>query len=84
MIMVFGIDIGTLSFFVFSFIAGVFIFLQVIFGCKKETNLHRVIRGAIGLAYAIVTVYAFMNLNVMQDKKAQPDEDQGGKVTSYY
>ena len=82
MIMVFGIDIGTLSFFVFSFVAGVFIFLQVIFGCKKETNIHRVVRGAIGLAYAIVTVFAFMNLNVMQDKLAAPGEER--KSTSYY
>lgn len=83
MIMVFGIDIGTLSFFVFSFIAGVFIFLQVIFGCKKESNVHRIVRGAIGLAYAAVTVFAFMNLNAMQDKAAQETEDQENKATYY-
>ena len=84
MIMVFGIDIGTLSFFVFSFIAGVFIFLQVIFGCKKETRTHRIIRGAIGIAYAALTVSAFMNLNAMQDKPDEAAEEQGGKPTSYY
>ena len=80
MIMVFGIDIGTLSFFVFSFAAGAFIFLQVIFACKKETATHRIIRGAVGLAYAIITVSAFMNLNAVKGES----EEQGGKVESYY
>ena len=84
MIMVFGIDIGTLSCFVFSFISGVFIFLQVIFGCKKETNTHRIIRGAIGLSYAIITVFAFMNLNAVKDQMMQSADEQDSKVESYY
>ena len=65
MIMVFGIDIGTLSFFIFSFLVGVIATLQAIFGCSKETKQHRIVRGAIGIAYACITVAAFMKLDMV-------------------
>ena len=57
-----GIDIGTLAFFTFSFFAGGYITLQAVFWSKKETMRHRVIKGVVGIVYAVVTVLAFMQL----------------------
>ncbi len=59
---VFGYDIGTFTFFAFSFLAALFIFLSAIFGCKEETNRHRWVRGALGFAYLFVTSAAFIQL----------------------
>ncbi len=59
---VFGYDIGTFTFFAFSFLAALFIFLSAIFGCKEETNMHRWVRGALGFAYLFVTFVAFVQL----------------------
>lgn len=65
MIMIFGIDIGTLSFFVFSFLVGIVVFVQALFFCKEETTNHRIIRGVIGAAYATITVLAFAHLSAV-------------------
>ena len=59
---VFGYDIGTFTFFAFSFLAALFIFLSAIFGCKEETNMHRWVRGALGFAYLFVAYVAFVQL----------------------
>ena len=59
---VFGYDIGTFTFFAFSFLAALFIFLSAIFGCKEETNMHRWVRGALGFAYLFVAYAAFIQL----------------------
>ncbi len=58
----FGIEIGTLAFFTFSFIAGVVITLQSVFGSKKETMKHRAVKGVVGAVYAVIAVAAFMQL----------------------
>ncbi len=59
---VFGYDIGTFTFFAFSFLAALFIFLSAIFGCKEETNMHRWVRGVLGFAYLFVTFVAVVQL----------------------
>lgn len=59
---VWGLDIGTFSFFVFSFAVGLFVALQAAFGCREETRTHRIVRGLLGAAYVVVTVVAFMQL----------------------
>ena len=59
---VFGYDIGTFTFFAFSFLAALFIFLSAIFGCKEETKMHRWVRGALGFAYLFVAYAAFIQL----------------------
>ena len=62
MITVFGYEIGTFSFFVFSILAGVVIALQAAFGCKDETTMHRVVRGLAGVAYTTIAIIAFTQL----------------------
>ena len=62
MITIFGVEIGTLAFFTFSFAAGVFIALQAVFWSAKETTTHRAVKGVVGVAYAVITVLAFMQL----------------------
>ena len=59
---VFGYDIGTFTFFAFSFLAALFIFMSAIFGCKEETQMHRWVRGLLGFAYLLMTSLAFMQL----------------------
>ena len=59
---VFGYDIGTFTFFTFSFLAALFIFMSAIFGCKEETQMHRWVRGVLGFAYLLMTSIAFMQL----------------------
>ena len=59
---IFGYDIGTFTFFTFSFLAALFIFISAIFGCKEETSKHRWVRGVLGFAYLSVTYIAFMQL----------------------
>ena len=59
---VFGYDIGTFTFFAFSFLAAFLIFTSAIFGCKEETRKHRWVRGILGFAYLLVTYIAFMQL----------------------
>ena len=65
MITFFDIDIGTLSFFIFSFLVGVVALFQSIFGCAKETKKHRIVRGTIGAVYAVITVIAFTQLEII-------------------
>ena len=61
----FGYPIGLLAFFVFSFLAGVYIFLTSIFGGNRdETMPIRVTRGALGFLYMVVTVIAFRQLEI--------------------
>ena len=62
MFTVFDVEIGTLAFFTFSFVAGVFIVLQAVFWAAKETMVHRVVQGVVGMVYAMITVLAFMQL----------------------
>ena len=59
---VFGYDIGTFTFFAFSSLAALFIFLSAIFGCKEETDMHRWVRGSLGFAYLFITYAAFIQL----------------------
>jgi len=66
MITVFGDQIGMLSFFVFSILAGVLVAAQAIFGCKEETTKHRTIRAAIGVIYTAIAVAAFMQLESIE------------------
>lgn len=61
----FGYEIGTFAFFVFSFVAAAFIFLQAIFGCREETSIHRTVRGSLGLIYFAVTTAAFLQIEVI-------------------
>ncbi|MBC6414395.1 MAG: hypothetical protein GDA45_05890 [Chromatiales bacterium] len=61
---VFGYDIGTFTFFAFSFLAAIFIAASAIFGCKEETTVHRWTRGILGFAYLFVTYVAFVQLEV--------------------
>ena len=58
----FGYDIGTFTFFAFSFLAAIFIAASAIFGCKEETKMHRWTRGVLGFAYLWVTYVAFVQL----------------------
>lgn len=58
----FAYDIGTFTFFAFSFLAALFIFTSAIFGCKEETQKHRWVRGVLGFAYLFMTCIAFMQL----------------------
>ncbi len=48
-----SLEIGTLAFFSFSFIAGIFIVSHAIFRSKKDTVLHRAVKGAVGAVYAV-------------------------------
>lgn len=57
-----GLETGTLAFFAFSFLAGMFIALRAVLGSRKETTLHRVVTGFVGAAYAVITVLAFMQI----------------------
>ena len=59
---VFGYNIGTFTFFAFSFLAATFIVASAIFGCKEETTKHRWTRGILGSAYLFVSWMAFMQL----------------------
>lgn len=63
---VFGYDIGTFTFFAFSFLAAFLIFTSAIFGCKEETKMHRWVRGILGFAYLWATYIAFMQLGDVQ------------------
>ena len=80
------LKIGTLSFFAFSFLAGIFIVLQAILGSKKETTRHRVIKTIVGAAYAIITVLAlnqvltFMQLEGVKSPYESPYVDTGQSV----
>lgn len=71
MITIFGYQIGMLSFFVFSLLAGVFIFLNAIFGCKDETTKVRIARGVIGAVYAGITVLAFRQIEIVDSPYLQ-------------
>ena len=68
---VFGYDIGTFTFFVFSFLAAFFIFASAIFGCKEETTKHRWVRGVLGFAYLFATYIAFTQLEIAQSPYQQ-------------
>ena len=68
MIVVFDYQIGMLAFFVFSFLAGVYIFATAIWGCKGETRNFRIMRGALGLVYAVITVIAFQYLETISSR----------------
>ena len=74
------LEIGTLSFFAFSFLAGIFIMLQAILGSKKETTRRRVIQTIVGLTYATITVLAFMQLEGVKS----PYVDTGQSVSKNY
>ncbi len=73
-----GIEIGTLAFFTFSFIAGVVIALQAVFGSKKETMKHRTVKGVVGAAYAVIAAAAFMQLEGV--KSPYVDTGAGGQT----
>lgn len=75
----FGIEIGTLAFFAFSFCAGVFIFLQAMFWSYKDTVTHRTIKGIAGVAYAVITVLAFLQLEGVESPYV--DTGEGAPVT---
>ncbi len=61
-----SLEIGTLAFFAFSFIAGIFIMSHAIFRSKKDTVLHRAVKGGVGAVYAVITVLAFLQLEGVQ------------------
>lgn len=61
----FQLDIGTLLFFAFSLLVGIVLVFQATCFCAKETTMHRVVRGFVGLAYTIITVVAFTQLQVI-------------------
>ena len=69
---VLGYDIGTFTFFTFSFIAALIIFLPAIFGCKEETTMHRWVRGFLGLAYLAVAIVAFVELTGHLESTGSP------------
>ena len=71
MIIIFGYPIGMLAFFIFSFLAGIFIFLNAIFGCKDETNKVRMARGVLGFLYTIITIFAFQQLETVNPQVQQ-------------
>lgn len=75
----FGIDIGTLAFFAFSFLAGVVIASQAVFGSREETTKHRAVKGAVGAAYAIIAAAAFMQLEGVHSPYV--DTGAGGQPT---
>ena len=66
MITVFGLEIGTVAFFTFSFVVGIVVALQALFRSRQETVVHRVVKGFIGAAYAAITVLAFLQLEGVQ------------------
>ncbi len=71
------LEIGTLAFFAFSFLAGIFIALQAILGSKKETMTHRIVKTIVGVAYATITVLAFIQLEGVKS----PYVDAGQNIT---
>ena len=71
------LEIGTLSFFAFSFLAGVVILLQAILGSKKETMRHRIIKATVGAAYAVITVLAFMQLEGVKSPYVDAGQQTG-------
>ena len=66
MITLFGIDIGTLFFFVFSFLVGVVLVIRAVFFSQAETHTHRIVQGIIGVAYTALTIAAFMQLKAFE------------------
>ncbi len=77
----FDIGVGTLAFFTFSFIAGVFIALQAIFGSKKDTMRYRAVKGVVGAAYAVITVLAFLQLEGVKSPYVDIGEVEAGEQT---
>ncbi len=65
MSIIFDLDIGTLAFFVFSFLVGIIVAIQAIFFSRKETKMHRLVRGVVGVAYLVITTAAFQQLQVV-------------------
>lgn len=57
----FGLDIGTFTFFTFSFLAGLYIASRAF--ADKETLFYRTACAALGVIYMAVTALAFMQLD---------------------
>ncbi|MGU9977609.1 MAG: hypothetical protein ACNYNY_02855 [Candidatus Oxydemutatoraceae bacterium WSBS_2016_MAG_OTU14] len=59
------LGIGTLLFFAFSLLVGIVLTFQAVCFCSKETKMHRIIQGMIGIAYTIITVIAFTQIQTV-------------------
>ena len=58
----FGYPYGTLFFFAFCVLSGLYIFVQAVFKSKEDTTISRTMRALAGLVFFVVAILAFMQI----------------------
>ena len=58
----FGYAYGTLFFFAFCTLSGLYIFVQAVFKAKEDTNIERTVRALAGLGFFVIAILAFMQI----------------------